>query len=722
MAYHQAGQLPEAESIYRQVLETSPNHHGVWYLLGVIACQVGQYATAVELTDKAILLKPDYAEAYHYRGIALHALRRHEAALESWDKAISLKPDLAEAYLNRGIALQALQRYAEALASYEKAIRLKPGFAEAYGNRGITLNALEQYEAAIESCDRAILLKPEFAEAHANRGNALHALRRYRSALESYDRALALNPRSAEAHNNRGSALQALQEFEAALESYDRALALNPDYADAHNNRGNALLAMKLYQAALDGFKKTLVFRPDYEYSLGYRLHMKSFLCDWENMEREAQQLEAAIGRGEKAALPFAILAISDSLEVQRRAAEIYVRDKYPAGSTLGEMARRPRRDRLRIGYFSADFYNHATSYLMAELFERHDRSRFEIVGFSFGPRMEDEMSRRVAAAMDRFTEVRTMLDGEIAKLSRDLEVDIAVDLKGFTKESRPGIFARRAAPIQVNYLGYPGTMGAGFMDYLIADHTLIPEASRQSYSEKIVYLPDSYQANDSQRPISAKACTRADESLPEAAFVYCCFNTAYKITPAVFDIWMRILVRVQGSVLWLLEDNPQAVVNLRKEAERRGIAGERLIFARALPFAEHLAREKLADLFLDTFPYNAHTTASDALFAGLPVLTRMGETFASRVAASLLRAVGLPELITATEAEFEELAVDLANDAERYRALRRRLRQNRLTAPLFDCQAFTRHIETAYTAIYDRYQAGLPPEHVDVPRLGSRP
>jgi predicted O-linked N-acetylglucosamine transferase (SPINDLY family) len=323
---------------------------------------------------------------------------------------------------------------------------------------------------------------------------------------------------------------------------------------------------------------------------------------------------------------------------------------------------------------------------------------------------------------MDQFFDLRSLTDREAAELSRKLEVDIAVDLKGFTEDNRAGIFAERAAPIQVSYIGYPGTMSASYMDYLIADHTLIPEADRRYYSEKIIYLPDSYQVNDSLRAISAKSYTRAGEGLPESAFVFCCFNQTYKISPSVFDSWMRILGRVEGSVLWLMEINPWAVENLRIEAARRGIDPQRLIFAKSLPVDEHLARQRLADLFLDTLPYNAHTTASDALWAGLPVLTRAGETFASRVAASLLRAVNLPELITTTESEYEELAVTLAHDPQRLQALRQRLQQNHLTAPLFDCKTYTRYLESAYSAIVERYHAGLSPDHIDIPRLPFTP
>jgi predicted O-linked N-acetylglucosamine transferase (SPINDLY family) len=363
---------------------------------------------------------------------------------------------------------------------------------------------------------------------------------------------------------------------------------------------------------------------------------------------------------------------------------------------------RRPRRDKIRLGYYSADFHNHAVCYLMAELFERHDKTRFEVLGFSFGRDRHDEMRTRVSAAMDQFLDVRFLSDSEVTRLSRQLEVDIAVDLMGFTQHARTGIFAHRAAPIQVNYLGYPATMGAGYIDYLIADPTLIPQASRQHYTEKIIYLPDSFQANSRTEP-STKPYPRPQEQ----GFVYCCFSNNYKITPAIFDVWMRILQRVEGSVLWLLEGNPWAADNLRAEAARRGISPHRLIFARGLPLSQHLARLQSADLFLDTLPFNAGAMASPALWAGLPVLTCMGEALAGRMAASLLRALDLPELVTTNLADYEALAVELALDTNRYQDLRQKLHRNRLTAPLFDASLFTRHLEAAYDAMYDSYQAG---------------
>jgi predicted O-linked N-acetylglucosamine transferase (SPINDLY family) len=354
----------------------------------------------------------------------------------------------------------------------------------------------------------------------------------------------------------------------------------------------------------------------------------------------------------------------------------------------------------------------------MAELFERHDRDKFELVAFSFGPDANDGMRRRVLAAFDQFVDVRYRSDRDIALLARNMEIDIAVDLKGFTSDARVGIFAYRAAPLQVSYIGYPGTMAAGYIDYLIADRTLIPSTSQKHYSEKIAYLPNTYQVNDRKRAIAVKAFSREELDLPPAGFVFCCFNNNYKIAPATFDGWMRILKQVDGSVLWLLGDNPTAVHNLRKEAESRGVSAKRLIFAERMPMAEHLARHRAADLFIDTLPCNAHTTASDALWVGLPLITLMGESFASRVAASLLKAIGLPELVATSQEQYEALAIELAANAERLSQIRQKLERNRLIAPLFDTQLYTRHIEAGYTQMYERYHADLPPDHIIVTAL----
>lgn len=426
-----------------------------------------------------------------------------------------------------------------------------------------------------------------------------------------------------------------------------------------------------------------------------------------EGFTEEIEGLVKGVQEAKPVTQPFELLSLTDSPELHRRASQIYADRRFKKQDALGPIVKRVPDGKIRIGYYSADFHNHATAYLITELFEKRDTSRFQLFGFSFGPETKDEMRRRLTAAFDQFIDVREMSDRDVAKLSRELGIDIAVDLKGYTTDARTGIFAERAAPIQVNYLGYPSTMGVDYIDYIIADKTIIPVEQQANYSEEVVYLPHSYQVNDSRRRISDRQFTKEELGLAEKGFVFCCFNNNYKILPTTFDGWMRILQTVEGSVLWLLEDNATAAANLRKEAERRGVENSRLVFARRMPLDEHLARHRHADLFIDTLPCNAHTTASDALWAGLPVLTCTGQSFASRVAASLLNAIDMPELITSTQEEYEAKAIDLATHPDKLRAIKNRLEQNRLTTPLFDTKLFARHIEAAYEAMYDRYQAG---------------
>ena len=639
------------------------------------------WVEAEQLCRRVLNAKPDHFDALTLLGIiaAQTGLTSEAAALFS--RARDANPNEPAAHNNLGNMLKELKRFDEALASYGQAIKLAPGYAEAYYNRGIALKELRRWDEALASYDQAIKLKPGYADAHTNRGLVLKELGRWEEALASYDQAIKLKPALAEAFSNRGIALKNLNRPDEALDSFGRAMKL----------------------------------KPDLEFLYGDWLHTKMTLCDWGGIQDQFADCIKKIERGEKAIAPFPLLALTGSLPLQRKAAEIWVNGRHPASRALPAITKRSRRGKIRVGYYSADYHNHATAYLMAGLFERHDRNRFDLVAFSYGPDQKDDMRKRVAAAFDQFEDVRTKSDQEVALLSRNMEIDIAVDLKGFTQNQRVGIFSYRAAPIQVNYLGYPGTMGAEYIDYLIADRTLIPGASQQHYSEKIAYLPNSYQVNDRKRQIAGKRFSREESGLPQTGFVFCCFNNNYKITSGTFDGWMRILKQVDGSVLWLLEDHPTAANNLRKEAEARGVSADRLIFAGRMPLPEHLARHCAADLFIDTLPCNAHTTASDALWAGLPVLTCIGEAFASRVAASLLNAIDLPELITSTQEEYEKLAIDLATNPSRLANIRQKLEANRLTTPLFDTDLFTKHIEAAYTQMYERYQADLPPEHIHV-------
>jgi protein O-GlcNAc transferase len=744
--------LDEALASLNKAIALQSDYADAYYNRGNTLKDLKRIDEALASYDKTIALKPDYAKAYNNRGISLQDLQRLDEALASFDDAITLRSNYADAYNNRGNTLKDLKHLDEALASYDKAIALEPDYAKAYKNRGITLQHLNRLDEALASFDKAIALKPDYAEAYYNRGNilsllrrpdeafisfdkavaltndaethnnravALNDLKRNGEALVSCDKAIALNPGYAKAYNNRGVALFELNRNEEALVSCDKAIALDPDYADAHNNRGFILKILGRRDEALTSFERALSLKPDYEFLYGAWLHTKMQICDWSDLKTQIAHLVEKIERAENAAQPFQILGISNSPRLQRTAAEIWVRKKCPTNNAIGEISKLQRRDKIRIGYYSADFRIHPLAFLTAELFEKHCRSQFEIIAFSFGSNSEDHMRRRLEAAFDRFLDVRNQSDRDVAMLSRDIEIDIAIDLGGFTTNSRTNIFSMRAAPIQVSYLGYPGTMGTEYIDYLIADQTLIPESDQTFYAEKIAYLPDTYLVNDSTRPIADKTFSRAELGLPKDGFVFCCFNNNWKIMPDVFDCWIRLLERINGSVLWLLEDNATAVRNLRREAESRGIASDRLIFAKRMPLPEHLARHRVADLFLDTLPYNAHTTASDALWSGLPVLTRIGETFAGRVAASLLNAIGLRELITTTPQAYEDLAIELATNPEKLSEIKRKLVSNRLTTPLFDTPLFIKHIEAAYTTMYERYLAGLNADHIYVAQQG---
>ena len=633
VAMHQSGQLDAAETQYKQLLNFLPRNTDLLTNLGTIALQKGLLEDAIRIIgkslqinpnqpyalnnrgnalkdlkrmdealvsyDRALVLKPGYADAYFNRGNILHELKRLDEALTSYDLAIALKPDYIEAYLNRGNVFRDLNLLKEALESYGYAIGLRLDYANAYLNQGLVLRDLDRLEEALVSYDKAIVLDPDYADAYSNRGNVLQDLKRLDEALASYDHAIALNPIYVNAYSNRGNTLKELKRLDEALVSYNHAIALDPNYANAHLNRGSALIDLKRLDEALVSYDRAIALKPDIDFILGHLLHTKMHLCLWDDFLKNLDEIKHKINNNEKVVAPFVILALLDDPEIQKKAAQIYIKDKYPRNNLISKIDSYPKHSKIRIGYFSADFWNHPVSYLTAELYETHDRNRFEIHAFSFGPDIEDEMNLRIKEGVDHFHDVRTLSDNDVARLARKVEIDIAVDLGGFTANSRTGIFAMQAAPIQVNYLGYPGTMGAEYMDYLIADHILIPKEKQKYYLENIVYLPHSFMVNDSNYKKSKRLFTRDETGLPTNGFVFCCFNNFYKITPNIFNGWMRILFQVDGSVLWFPEGNSTAVNNLKKESSKNGIDENRLIFAPRLTFMEdHLNRIQLAIYF----------------------------------------------------------------------------------------------------------------------------
>ena len=662
---------------------------------------------------KILDIEPQNFDALNIIGAIYGNEDNHLEALTFFKKAQKIRPDNKFVNFNLAKSFSDTGNDLEAIKYYEIAIKLDKNYLGSLINFGKSLHQLKRYNEALFHYDQAIKLKPDFAEVYYNKGNTLKNLKRDEEALFHYDQAIKLKPDFAKAYNNKGCILQDLKRDEEALLHYNQAIKLKPDFAEAYNNIGNIFKNHKHYEEAISNYEKALKLKPDYEYLFGMLLHMKMFQCDWQDFNEKVENLLVQINENKKSSYLLPVLALSDSLSTHRKSSEIWINDKHPFNPLFGPILKLKRREKIKIAYYSGDFREHPVANLIVELFELHNKDQFELFGFYFGPSDSSKMYNRIKTAFNQFFDVGLKSDNDITLMSREAKIDIAIDLSGFTGLARTDIFAYRAAPIQVNYLGYPGTMAANYIDYIIADPIIIPPESQQYYSEKVVYLPNSYQPNDRKREISKKIFTKEELGLPKEGFVFCCFNNNFKITVPTFDGWMRILKNVNGSILWLLEDSPIAMLNLRKEAKFRGVDPNRLIFAKRVLLSEHLARYRLADLFLDTLPYNAHTTTSDALWAGLPVLTCVGESFASRVAASLLKAIELSELITTTQEQYEALAIELATTPEKLKSIKQKLERNKLTTALFDTARFTKSIEAAYKQMYERYQADLPPNNI---------
>lgn len=709
---HRAGRLREAERLYERMLETKPQDIRALHLLGVIAAATSRPERAEAFFCRVIAIAPQFAAVHNDLGNVRADLGHPARALESYDRAIALLPGWADAHFNRANALFDLERHAAAADGYRTAIALAPAHAAAHANLGNALRALGDPAGAAESYERAIALKPNNPGAHNNRGIVLCEAHRLEAAVACFEAALALQPDYVDAHANLANALRRLHRHEAAAAHYHEVLRRRPDDAQAHADLGDCLYYLRRYAEAVESFDRALALDAGLKSVPGVRLHCRQQIADWRDRERDLADLTARIEGGEAVCNPFLFLGLSPSAALQLGLAECWAKEQCAVDDPLPAIARRARRGRIRIGYFSPDYYNHPVSILMADVFELHDRDRFEVSAFSYGPVIRDALRERVARAFDRFHDVHGRSERQIAALARDEQIDIAVDLAGYTGEAK--IFAHRAAPLQVSYLGYVGTLGAAFMDYLIADEVLIPAGLREHYREKILYLP-SYQANSRTRVAAPAAPTRAQLGLPADGFVFCCFNSNYKITPDVFRRWMRILRRVEGSSLLLYAESAAAERNFRREVREHGVDEARIAFSRRLPHPEYLARFRAADLFLDTSPFNGATTTSDALWAGLPVLTCCGEAFASRVAASLLHAMGLPELVVSTLDEYEAAAVALARDAPRLAQLKRRVAEGLMASPLFDPVRFTKSLEAGFAAIHERYRSGQAPDHLCV-------
>ena len=695
----------EAKRIYQDILTKFPkNKRALDGLTGLIGKPIGR-------VSKAQNPPQDQLQSL----INLYSQGQLQQALQQAETLVQQYPNSSVLLNIQGAVLKGLGQLDLSVDAFDKALAIKPDYADAHYNMGLVLQEQGKLEEAIEAYNKALAIKPDYVEVYNNMGNALKEQGKLEEAIEAFNKALAIKPDHAFAYSNMGIALQEHGKLEEAIESYNKAIAIKPDYADSYCYMGVALQEQGKLEEAIKAYRKALAIKPDYDVARAQKLHVQAHICDWDSMAKEIGLLPR-LGVSKDYVEPFTMLSLEDAPERHRRRSELYVATKYPqrTRSKWTRPSQKPKK--LKIGYFSADFHNHATMFLMAQIFAAHDHEHFEVYAYSYGPDNYDEMRQKLITDVDKFYDVRNKSDAEIVDLARADNLDIAIDLKGYTKDERLSLFSRCLAPVQISYLGYPGTLGADFIDYIVADPTLIPKAKCGYYTEQVIYLPHTYQPTDNKRPISGKVMNREEHGLSSNNFVFCCFNQNYKISPKEFDIWMRLLSKVEGSVLWLLQSNEWAEQNLKHQAEARGVSSKRLIFADKIPQAKHLARQQLADLFLDTFNCNAHTTTSDALWAGLPVVTKLGEGFAARVAGSLLNAIGLPELITTTEHEYEDLILELATNPTRLAEVKKKLATNRISQPLFNTELYTKHLENGYQQAYQNYLDGNSPQTITVP------
>ena len=714
IALYSAGQYQEAINQIKILNDLYPNTPFLFNLIGACYKSLGQLEGSAKMFETAVNIKSDYAEAHKNLGITLKDLGRLDAAVESLNRAIAIDPNYVDAHYNLAITLKDLNQFDDAVKSYQKVLEVNPNFAQAYNNLGNLLKDLGQTDESIKNYQKAIEINPNFAHAYNNLGSALMSIGSLKESINIFEKSVSIDSSNILAHYNLGNALNVLGHVKAGIKSIKRAIEIDPKFAEGYKTLGNIYRKLKQREKALICYERAYEIKPDMDFIVGSLINIKMHLCIWANFDKQLEDLVIGINKNQKVIGSFNLLGLADDPSLQRKTTEIRMNSAHPKSHILSKINPYLNHSKIRIGYFSADFKIHPVSTLTAELYEVHDRDHFEVHAFSFGPDTNDEMNLRIKEGVDHFHNIEVMSHKDIALLARSLEIDIAVDLGGLTEAAKTDIFAMSAAPIQLSYIGFLGTMAADYYDYLIADPVMIPRESQKHYAEKIVYLP-SFQVNDSKDLPPEITLSREDVGLPETGFVFCCFNNTWKITPTVFDSWTRILNAVKGSVLLIYIDNKTAEKNLINEIKTRGIDSKRVIFADRYERPEYLARYRVADLFLDTHPYNAGTTASDALKMGLPLLTMQGKSFNSREAASILTSINLPELITNTPEEYEALAIELATNPDKLNAIKDKLKSNLSTAPLFDTKRFTKNIESAYTQMYERSQKGLEPAHIYV-------
>jgi protein O-GlcNAc transferase len=721
------GRFDDASRDFGRAVELNPRYAEALCNRGKALATLGRLREALAAFDGALALEPNLADAWYCRGNTCQGLNRYDEARSAFDKALALRPDFAEAVLGRGNVCYALKQFGDAIAAYDEAIARNPGYAEAINNRATALLDLGRHRDAISGFEKALQLRPDFADAWLGLGGACYELPEFEKAGAAYERALGLNPRLVKAWIGQGNVLARGKQYQQALAAFDQALALDPHYAEVWIGRAEVLEAMRRFDEAIVACDRALAINPALGYGAGTRLNLKLLSCDWTNLKDETAQLvegtrrqasfdlqadassDARIGIG-KIAQPLVLARLIDDAAVLQASAVNWIR-VYASCPTPFVHAPRPRAGKPRLGYLSQDFRQHVTGRGFVEMFEKHDTSRFDLYGISLAPDDGSAVRKRIEAAFGQFHDVSALGDEAAARRIRELAIDVIVEMVPLSDGSRPAILAHRPAPIQVNGWSAGYSTGAPHLDYVLGDAVTLPFSDQPFYTEKIVHLPHTCFGYDSTQVANPRVPDRAEEGLPQDGFVFCSFNTSYKILPEFFAIWMRLLHRVEGSVLWLARNNDFSAANLRRAASEAGIDPKRLVFAQVRPAIEdHLARHRLADLALDTLPYNAQSTAMDALWAGVPILTCAGRSFCGRLAMSQLQSISLPELIAEDVRAYEELAVALAREPERLKQIRRKLERNRLTSPLFDTARLCRELEAAYETMMEIWHRGEKP------------
>lgn len=710
--HHQNKNYTEAKKLYKYLLRMNSGNFDALMLLGFLHAEIGETEEAISFLSKAAKINDQSEPLCFNLAIAYLSRGQHQSAERFFKRVLVINPLNLKAIQELAAIESRKNNLDAAVRYYEKAIQISSVDADLYNDLALVIKRQKDYLRAIDLFRKSLELNPKNASALNNLGNLFIETGELTQAQELFYAAINIDPNLVGSYIGLGSISEMRDSYVEAIDFYDTALDVDRKSIVALTNKAQALLKLGQYQDALVIFNEAHSLDPDFRNLCGSRIGAQLQLCDWSSLTRQIDELQQKIARGLAATDPFVELTIMDSPKTQKRAAEIYFNDQFSAAGSIPS-GRTRSSQKIKVAYFSADFRSHPVSFLTAELFEVHSREKFEFIGVSFS-NVKDEWQKRISCALDQFIDASQMSDQEVINLIHQHEIDIAIDLGGYTQKSRFGLFAKRLAPVQMSYLGYLGTTGSHCIDYIIADSEIIPVESQKYYSEKVAYLP-SYQANDSHRALSDLRFSRQALGIPEDAFVFCCFNNNYKILPDTFSSWMRILIKVESSVLFLYVESATAQENLRKEAAARGVNSARLIFGERLSVSDYLARYQVADLFLDTYPYNAGTTASDALWVGVPVLTRRGESFASRVASSLLTAIGLPELITKTIGEYEALATSLGSDPEKLRAIKEKLEANKLTMPLFNTPLFAENIEKLYEIAHQRSISGQQPESIRI-------